>query len=413
MKFSWKAARPWVVFFLVCATIVGAGFGVRHARAVQNAVDLPTAPARKGEFRVIVPCRGEIVARRSVILTAPNVPNLSIVWTAPPGSPVKKGDLVIRFDASSAKQQLREKEAALQQANASLEQARAQGRITEEQDVRDLAAARYAVERARLEVSKSEVVSKIQAEESKVDLGISEEKLRVQEATAALNRASAGAKIASAKRLVDKAQYEHDLVKGRLDQMEIKAPLDGVVVFLNNNSRGWMNAQPFKVGDAVWPGSSIAEIPDLNTLELKGKVDEIDRGRLQPGQRATITVDSMPEKRFEGEIVAVSTLTETSWEWPPTRSFRTFAKFNTSDANLRPGMNGKVNVIVSKLPDTVSIPAKALYTRGGRPVVFVPAKNEYRTVPVEILARNPDEVAVKGIEAGTPVTLVEVEERRK
>ncbi|HBY62233.1 MAG TPA: membrane-fusion-like protein, partial [Solibacterales bacterium] len=363
MKVRWRTLRPWLLFVAACGAIVGAGFGVRHARAIQNAVDLPTSPARKGEFLVIVPCRGEVIARRSVIVTAPNVPNLSIVWTAPPGSAVKKDEPIVRFDASNAKQQLREKEAALQQANATLDSAKAQGRITEEQDARDLAAAKYAVERARLEVSKSEIVSKIQAEESKVDLGIAEEKQRVQEATVALNQTSSAAKIASAKRLVDKAQFEYDLIKGRLDQMEIKAPLEGVIVFLNNYSRGWMNAQPFKVGDAVWPGSSIAEVPDLTSLELKGKVDEIDRGKLVVGQPSRITVDSMPEKRFDGEIQSVSTLTETSWEWPPTRSFRTFAKFKAPDPNLRPGMNGKVDVIVKKLPDTVSIPSKALFTR--------------------------------------------------
>ena len=96
-------------------------------------------PARQGDFSVIVRCRGELKARRSVQITAPvNVPSLRIVWQAPPGSAVKEGDPVVRFDPSSTQQQLQEKEAALKQAQATLDQAVADARITAEQDQRDL-----------------------------------------------------------------------------------------------------------------------------------------------------------------------------------------------------------------------------------------------------------------------------------
>ena len=65
-----------------------------------------------------------------------------------------------------------------------------------------------------------------------------------------------------------------------------------------NYSQGWMNAKPFKVGDQVWPGSIIAELPDLSTLEMKGKLEEIDRGKINADQDARILVDSFPEKPF-------------------------------------------------------------------------------------------------------------------
>jgi multidrug efflux pump subunit AcrA (membrane-fusion protein) len=71
-------------------------------------------------------------------------------------------------------------------------------------------------------------------------------------------------------------------------------------------------------------------------------------------------------------------------------------------------MNGNMDVIVNRVPNAISIPAKAVFTRNGKPIVFVSEKGGYRAVPVEVLARNPDEVAVKGIQAGAMVTLVEV-----
>ena len=403
-----KRPRFWIGLVATLAAIAGSVAGVRQLRRVQAATNLPTAPARRGEFLVLVRCRGELVANRSVQISAPvNVPNLQIVWLAPSGSQVKEGEIVIRFDPSSARQQLTEKQAALEQAKATLDQAVAQARITAEQDKRDLAQARYQVERARLEASKAEIVSAIQGEESRIELSLAEEKLRVQEATAELHRASDAAKLASLTRQCEKAQSEVDITRGRLERMELKAPGSGIIIYMANYSQGWMNARPFKVGDNVWPGSALAEIPDLTTLEMKGKVEEIDRGRIAAGNEARVYVDAFPEKPFPSEVTLISPLTELTYDWPPMRYFRAQARMKQPDERLRPGMNGRLDVIVSRLPGAISIPAKALFTRQGKPVVYVAEPGGYRPVEVEVVARNPDEVAVRGVAAGASVTLVE------
>ena len=401
MKKLWRIGAGSALVVLLAA-------GVWQMRRLQAATRLPVAPARKGDFLVIVRCRGELKARKSVQLTAPvNVPDLQIVWLAPSGNPVTAGQPVIRFDPSSARQQLQEKEAGLRQAQATLDQAVAQARITAEQDKLDLSAARYDVERARLEASKSEIVSALQGEESKIDLGLAEQKLRVQESTVTLHEASDKAKIASLTRLRDQAQAEVDLTKHRLAQMEIAAPSDGVILYLSNFSQGWLNAKPFQIGDHAWPGGALAEIPDLSTLEMEGKVEEIDRGRITVGQAARIRVDAFPEKALNGKLSQISPLTEQTFEWPPTRSFRGYAQIEQAGLRLRPGMNGSLDVIVNRLPGAISVPAKALFTLKGKPIVYVAGKKGYNPVEVELLARNPDEVAVKGIDAGAMVTLTE------
>src|ERR1700687_1159854 len=101
---------------LALAVLAALGTGVWRARRAQASTSLAVAPVRRGDFLVIVRCRGELKARRSVQLTAPvNVPDLQIVWLAPAGDPVKVGQPVIRFDPSSARQQLQEQEAGLNQ----------------------------------------------------------------------------------------------------------------------------------------------------------------------------------------------------------------------------------------------------------------------------------------------------------
>jgi multidrug efflux pump subunit AcrA (membrane-fusion protein) len=396
---------------ILIATVLlgGIGAGVYRLRKVQASATFPMAPARKGDFLVIVRCRGELKAASSHQVVAPTVPQLRIVWLAPAGGPVKQGDPIIRFDPSNARQQLQEKEAALKQAQATLEQAEANARITAEQDNRDLSAARYDVEKARLEVSKQEIVSQIQGEESRIDLGLSEQKLRVQQATVDLHAASDKAKLASLTRLRDRAQSDVDLYKQRLEQMELKAPNTGIVVYNTNFSQGWVNAKPFKVGDQVWPGASLAEIPDLATLEMEGKVDEIDRGRISAGNDVRVRVDSLPEVTLAARLDSVSLLTVQTWEWPPTSSFRGYAHLTKSDPRLRPGMNGSMDVVVNRIKDAISVPAKAVFTHRGKPIVYVSANNQYRPNEVQVLARNPDEVAVSGLAAGSMVALVDIE----
>lgn len=407
-----KRVRKWVVFLVVLALAGAAGYEAFRLRKASAATTLPTAPVRKGDFSVIVRCRGELKARRSMQIVAPmNVPDLRIVWAAQPSSKVKAGEVVVKFDKSSAQQQLQEKQAALRQAQATLDQALAQARITTEQDKLDSNSARYTVEKAKLEVSKQEIVSALQGEESKIDLAMAEKDLTVKDAGADLHAASDRSKIASLTRARDHAQADVDLTQARIERMEVKAPLDGIIIYLPNYSAGWMNAKPFKVGDSVWQGASLAEIPDLETLEMEGRIEEIDRGRVTVGNDARVRIDSLPELALTAKLALVSPLTEQSFEWPPTSSFRGYSKIMKPDPRLRPGMNGSMDVEISRIPNATSVPAKAIFTHNGKPIVYVATKEGYQPREVQVLARNPDEVAIQGLDAGNSVTLVDPEKK--
>jgi HlyD family secretion protein len=408
--------RKWIrravaifVFLLIAGAI---SFGVYRLRAVEAATNLPIAPVRKGEFTVLVRCRGDLKAQRSAQVTAPvNVPELRIVWIAPQGSQVKPGDPIVRFDPSSAKNQLEERKAALEKAQAALDEAIAQARIMAEQDKLDLADTDYKVEKAKLEVSKAEIVSKLQGEESRVDLSIAEKKHSVQRSSTELNEASNRSKIASMTRALDKAKDDMELTQYRLERMELRAPIAGMVNILPNYSQGWMNAKPFKVGDQAWPGGALVEIPALETLEMEGKLDEIDRGRIKAGLDVIVRLDALPEITFPAKLSQISPMTVMGWEWPPTRTFRGFAKLANIDPRLRPGMNGRMDVVVDRIKDAIAVPAKAVFTRAGKAVVYLADNGKYTPVEVEVIARNPDEVAVKGLHAGAQVALVEPERK--
>jgi multidrug efflux pump subunit AcrA (membrane-fusion protein) len=150
---------------------------------------------------------------------------------------------------------------------------------------------------------------------------------------------------------------------------------------------------------------------------MESKVDEADRGRIAPGDTVLVHVDAFPEKVITAKLIAITPLTEESFnEWPPTRSFRAFAKLENPDSRMRPGMNAGADVVQTKIPNAISIPAKALFTIAGKPAVYVKANGQYFPKTVRIRAKNPDEVAIEGgdgIDAGTMVALAEPPAEKK
>ena len=144
---------------------------------------------------------------------------------------------------------------------------------------------------------------------------------------------------------------------------------------------------------------------------MDAKVEEIDRGRIAANQEVKVRVDSLPELTLNATIHQISLLAEASNEFPPVRSFRAYAAIPKPDPRLRPGMNGGMDIIISRIPNAISIPAKALFTHAGKPIVYVADNGRYNAVHVEVLARNPDEIAVTGIRPGAMVTLVDPEKK--
>ena len=399
----------------IALLIAGAAFAWKQYAGKRATLDLPTAPARQGEFAVLVHCRGALTAQHSVQVIAPvGVQDLQIIWLATSGGPVKIGEPVVRFDPSKLQQDLTEKRAALHQAQASLDQGEAQAKMRLDQDSVDLSSARYQMERAKLEASKQAIVSASEGQKSTIDLRVAEEKVTLQDSATDLHKKSDEAKNASLRRLRDEARAEVARVEQRLTLMELKSPINGVVTYLNNTSQGWMNAQPYKVGDHVSSGATIAEIPDLSTLEMESKVEETDRGKIAVNDSVLIHVDAFPEKVFKGTLLSISPLTEQSFEeWPPTATFRGFARIDPPDPRLRPGMNAAADIVQTKLPNAISIPAKALFTFQGKPVVYVKSTEGYKKTSVQVRARNTDEVAVAGLPAGSMVALIDPELSKK
>jgi multidrug resistance efflux pump len=403
--------RAWTIRFAILALLSGLGFGVYRIRTAQTRASYPNAPARKGDFLVLVRCRGSVRARHSTGIYTPVVPSLRIAWIAAPGATVQAGDVILKFDSSTAEQTLMQQQAQLKSTQASLDQVVAQAQITAQQDQSNLVDAKFAVETAGYTVQQQQLqYGDLAGKEATKDLEVAQAKQKLQEATIALHEASNASHIASLTRQRDKAQADVDLSTSRIAKMVLTAPSAGLLLF-NMNYAGvytTADAKPYKVGDNVGSNMVLGSIPDLDSLEMNVKLEEADRGRVAAGQDAIIRVDALPEAGIPAKVSEVTALAEMSMEYPYNRTFRATAQLLRADPRLRPDMNGGLDVVVNRIPNAISIPSKAVFTHGGKPVVYIAANGRYRETPIAIEARNPDEVAVTGVPAGASIALVDV-----
>ena len=150
-------------------------------------------------------------------------------------------------------------------------------------------------------------MSRIDGEESKIDLGMAEQKLKVQEATVDLHAAS--------DQLQDRLAPPACATRRRptwtspnraSPRWRSRRRSPAYLTYAPNYSQGWMNAKPFKVGDNVFSGMGLAEMPDLDTLMMDAKVEEIDRGRISTGKEVRVRVDSLPELTMPAKIGQIS-----------------------------------------------------------------------------------------------------------
>jgi hypothetical protein len=326
---------------------------------------------------------------------------------APAGEPVQAGDTVVRYETTNGEQDRISAEASLEQVQAQFEQAKAQNTITSEHDDADVVDGNFQVELAKIKTATNEFVGRLEAERNTIDLTVAEQKLRQLEASVNQHRVANAAKMKSLERQRDFQKLYVDLVKDRMKNLEVKAPVNGYWI-VNQNYQG-TSSQPFKVGDNVNAGLNLAVIPDMSSLMMDVKVEEIDRGRITLGMDVLVRVDAVPDLVVRGKLTRISPLAELSLEDTIARNFRGYSALGTPDARIRPGMNGGMDIVINRIPETVTVPAKALFTKAGKPVVYVSEGGQLRRVDVEVLARNPDEIAVKGIDKGAMVALVDPE----
>jgi len=176
-------------------------------------------------------------------------------------------------------------------------------------------------------------------------------------------------------------------------------------------SLGLPSGGPLVPGSFIMPGSPLFTIVDLKNMSMSAKVDESDIARIQPGQRATVSLEAYPERSFPGRVVKVAD-TATTNEAGAT-AFEVTIKVDPTDISLKIGMSGSANLVVAEKQGVPVVPIEAIVERKGKKYVFKVVNGKARLTEISVgITTDANAEILGGIKAGDRVVVKGTEKLR-
>jgi membrane fusion protein, multidrug efflux system len=236
------------------------------------------------------------------------------------GSPVKKGDVLVRFDETDLRAQM-------DQARANLDLAQA-----------SLPLAKVNLDRATEDYGRADVQIK--------GAVITQE--QYSHAQKALDGARAEYAIAQSRVGLAKAQM--GVVESQLQNMTLAAPFDGVV------AKRWLLE-----GDVAQPGQPIFTIYDVRRIWIAANLEETNLGKVRLQNDVEVNVDTYPGRAFRAKVGLIGDYTAAQFSLiPPNNASGNFTKITQRvplriylddltpevrrEFPLRPGMSVEVKI---------------------------------------------------------------------
>ncbi len=271
--------------------------------------------------------------------------------TPPPLATVQKAPLAVTVEATGTAQPVLVVEVKsrasgqLLALNAETGQTVPRGFLLAQVDPRD---ARNAVDQARAQL----VAARAKLENSsaalrRAELMLKDQVITQQEYDADRAQAIADQSAASI------AQTNYDLAAQKLGDPTIEAPIAGTIIEKDVEA-GQIIAS---ASQTVSGGTTLFKMADLSTMQIKAEVDETDIGRVQPGQRALVSIDAYPGRTFVGTVQKVEPQAIVDQN---VTMFDVLVDLDNRQGLIKPGMNADVQIQVERLDEAVVVPNDAV-----------------------------------------------------
>ncbi len=291
------------------------------------------------EARDVVRVTGEIESASSAFFGPPSVPSIgqyTISFMAPEGREVKVGAPILKFDPQVLVTQLRDKSNALNEKQKQLEKQEivaqeviAEVKLKLQEAIADLDKAKLKADiPVELLASRDYKENKLLLEQAELTLALRQQELEME-------RRVQATEISILKREIAVLKSEVKQFGKSIESMTIKAASPGVVIYTVNHRN-----DKHEVGDNVWRGRRVMELPDLSKLQVHLEVPERESARIAVGQSVKFVVEAAPDQQFYGEIIELASVIHTKSRNQPARVFDATVSMNDPDSALmRPGMS--------------------------------------------------------------------------
>ena len=392
--------RRTLVLLAIAAIVAVAGADLFSRRGPKRAtVDVGTA-SRQAQFRSTVTASGEIVASQYADIGS-SVMGKIVALPVAEGDRVKAGQVLAQVDRVQAQLDLA----------GSAEQTR-----TLESDER---ASAEQVRSAEADVAAAEARARDADQLLKRRRELSAEQLLPASEldTAKATADAAAAQLSAAKSAVERSRRNLESAASRIRQARaqqaravdvlqktsIVSPIDGVVTRLRVR-----NGEMVVVGVQNQPGTTLMTISDLGAIDTEVKVAEADVLNVALGQKAEVTLEALPGKKFTGKVVEIGASALPVTGTAAAREFRVVVRLDAPDPGLRPGLTGDAEIVTSERSNVLTVPLQAVVLRTvdgqQRTGVFTVADDGVaRFVPVTSGVIGGLNIEVTGIQDGTRV----------
>lgn len=191
------------------------------------------------------------------------------------------------------------------------------------------------------------------------------------------------------------------LYKKQVERCTLRAPHDGFVIYCNDPARS-INIEP---GMIVRQKQRLFYLPNLAQMEVQAVLHESVVKNIQPGMRARVKIEALPNRVIEGHIDTVTQIPDQRW-FSDVRYFYGTIKLDNVPKGLRPGMSAEVEIVTANKPDVLVIPPEALTVEDGHDFCYVAHEDELERREVKLGQATRDYLEVtEGLDEGEAVVL--------
>jgi HlyD family secretion protein len=310
----------------------------------------------------------------------------------PTGTHVKKGDLLAEFDRQAQTRDALDRQAEYDDFAQQINKLKATQAADKASDDTDIKAAEDSLATAVLEVKRSEIKSRIDAEKAKENLDEATAKLAQLRQTYALRRQSATAAVRLLEIQRESKKLAVDHANKNADLLAIHAPNDGLVVvnstFKNTGFSEWQN------GDQVRAGAAFMQVVNPGAMRVRGQVNQQDIPQMQVGQKVEVRLDAYPEMVFHGHVDLISSVGVPDDFSSKLHTFMMLFVIDGQDAKLLPDLSAAVDVELERLTNALIVPRDALVSEEGKMFVRVASGSSSEKREVKVLRIDDVEAAV-------------------
>ena len=174
------------------------------------------------------------------------------------------------------------------------------------------------------------------------------------------------------------AQADSELMAARSSKTTIRAPFSGTI-----------GLRQVSIGDYVKEGQDMVNLESLDPLKVDFRVPELALSLLRDGQLLQITLDALPDKAYDGKVVAINPLIDANG-----RAVVIRAQVPNRDGKLRPGMFARVRLFTSDNKDTLVVPEESLFPLGEDKFVYKVVDGKATRQKIDIGQRHEGKVEV-------------------